>query len=84
MLTGNLAAQFKPTFKDFINNTGDNRANKTNYIFESYGNLEKKLYFIYRNPNKNRTITQEFLKFRQKGFAVNYTSLFKQFVTKTK
>ena len=57
LLTGNLAAWFKLIFKDFIDNIRDNRADKINYIFESYGNFEKKLYFIYRNLNEKRAIT---------------------------
>ena len=57
LLTGNPAAWFKPTFKNFINNIRDNRADKINYIFKSYGNFEEKLYFIYGNLNKKRAIT---------------------------
>ena len=56
LLTGNLAAWFKPIFKDFINNINDDKINKINYIFESYGNFKKKLYFIYKNLNKKRAI----------------------------
>ena len=84
MLTGNLIAWFKPTFKDFINNISNNKTNKTNYIFELYGNFEEKLYFIYKNFNKKRTVTQEFLRFKQKGSVINYASFFKQLVIKTK
>ena len=56
LLTGNLAAWFKPIFRNFINNTPDNKTDKINYIFESYSNFEKKLYFIYKNLNKKRAI----------------------------
>ena len=64
MLTGNLTAWFKFTFKDFINNIKDNKADKINYIFESYGNFKENLYFIYKNLNKKRAITQKLLRFR--------------------
>ena len=56
LLTGNLTAWFKLIFKDFINNIRDNKADKINYIFKSYGNFEEKLYFIYKNLNKKRAV----------------------------
>ena len=64
LLTGNPAAWFEPTFKDFVNYTENNKENETNRIFESYKNFENKFYFMYENLNEKRVIIQKFLKFR--------------------
>ena len=39
---------------------------------------------MYENLNEKRAAAQKLLKFRQKESAANYTSLFKQLVTKTR
>ena len=39
---------------------------------------------MYGNLNEKQAITQELLKFRQKGFVINYASRFKQFAVKTR
>ena len=55
LLTGNVAAWFKPILKDFINNGKSNRDPDTEKLFSFYYNFEKKLLTIYGNPNKKRS-----------------------------
>ena len=52
LLTGNVAAWFKPTLKDFINNKKNDKDPNTEELFSFYYNFEKKLLTIYGNPDK--------------------------------
>ena len=54
LLTGNVAAWFKPILKNFINNGENDRNPDTEELFLFYYNFEKKLLIIYGNPDKKR------------------------------
>ena len=54
LLTGNVAAWFKPILKDFINNGKNDKDLNTEKLFSFYYNFEKKLLAIYGNPDEKR------------------------------
>ncbi len=67
----------EPLFRDFLKNDSNNQKKFIQYIFKRYKDFETKLYTIFENPNKNRTIGYKLTKLRQIRFISIYTIQFR-------
>ncbi len=66
-MIGNASKWGEPLLRDFLENDSDNQKNLIQRIFERYKDFEIKLYTIFGDLDKKRTVRYKLAKFQQTG-----------------